>query len=95
MVKPDPITLETEHGRVFQFELGRNERYLVEGHTQQEVDELKEQSQEIPEDFYATKWVRYRFKQPENASIDPAGQTHGTGFGEETKSKADDSKSKT
>ena len=66
MVKPEPSLMEQEQGRVMQFELGREEVFLTEGHTQEEVDELKEQSLEVPEDFYGKKWTRYRFKLPEN-----------------------------
>jgi len=44
---------------VFQFELGRLEKNLAADHTQEEVDELNEASQIIPDEFYEEKWVRY------------------------------------
>lgn len=40
------------------------EKNLTADHTQEEVDELHEASQIIPEEFYEEKWVRYQFKQP-------------------------------
>ena len=43
MVKPATVLLEQERGRIFQFELGKDERFLAEGHTQEEIDELREQ----------------------------------------------------
>ena len=70
MVKPAAVLLEQERGRIFQFELGKDERFLAEGHTQEEIDELREQGQEVPEDFYMKKWIRYRFKQPEVDNLD-------------------------
>lgn len=42
MVKPDAVLLASESGRVFQFELGREEVFMSVDHTQEEVDELKE-----------------------------------------------------
>lgn len=44
MVKPAPITLETEKGRVFEIELGRRQKILSVDHTIEEVDEMKETS---------------------------------------------------
>ena len=42
MIKPPPETLETEKGRVFEFELGRKQQILAEGRTMEELDELRE-----------------------------------------------------
>jgi hypothetical protein len=58
-ISPEPIELQQESGRTFQFELGRMEKNLTQDHTQEEVDELNEASQIIPEEFYEEKWVRY------------------------------------
>lgn len=58
MITPDPIILEQESGRVFAIELGQLVKLLPED----KIDEaaaLKDQSQEIPEEFYTKKWVRY------------------------------------
>ena len=52
MLTPDPVTLEAEHGRHFVFEVGKYVKMLSPDHTEEEVKELKEKSEEIPEDFY-------------------------------------------
>lgn len=63
MVKPAAVTLETEKGRVFEIELGRRQKILSADHTIEEVDEMKETAQDVPEDWFVEKWIRYKFKQ--------------------------------
>ena len=42
MVKPAPVTMENEKGRVFEIELGRKQKILTADHTIEEVDEMNE-----------------------------------------------------
>ena len=58
MITPEPIPLENEHGRVFALELGQHCRFLLD-EKQEEAAQLREQGQEIPDEFYETKWVRF------------------------------------
>ena len=60
---PDPVQLDAENGRVFQFEIGKYVKELSSEHTKEELDELKEKNEEIPEDWYVDKWVRYYMDQ--------------------------------
>ena len=60
---PDPVQLELENGRLFQFEIGKYVKELSSDHTREEVEELKEKNEEPPEDWYVNKWVRYYFDQ--------------------------------
>lgn len=62
MVKPAQVTMETEKGRVFEVELGRKQKILTADHTIEEVDEMTETAQEVPEDWFVEKWIRYKFK---------------------------------
>ena len=58
MITPDPVLMENENGRVFALELGQQCKFLLED-KMEEAQQLKEQGQEIPEEFYYTKWVRF------------------------------------
>ena len=59
MITPDPVPMLLENGRVFRIELGRWEQVLVAGKTLEEVEELKQASEAVPEDWYEPKWVCY------------------------------------
>jgi hypothetical protein len=63
MVTPDPEMVVNESGRLFQFELGRNEFVLKPDHTEDEINQLNEEGKTIPEDWHEEKWIRYRFNQ--------------------------------
>lgn len=65
MITPDPVPLVNENGRSYLFELGREESCLKADHTVEEVGELTEKGEEVPEDWYEMKWVRYPLMQPE------------------------------
>jgi len=70
MLTPEPVTLDQESGRVFAIELGQNVKFLIED-KKEEAKELKDQGQEIPEEFYQTKWVRFwtdQSKKPRDAT---------------------------
>ena len=43
---PDPVQLELESGRLFQFEIGKYVKELSSDHTREEVEELKEKNEE-------------------------------------------------
>ena len=58
---PDPVQIELENGRLFQFEIGKFVKELSPDHTREELDELKEKNEEVPEDWYIDKWVRFYF----------------------------------
>jgi len=58
MITPEPIVMEQEQGRVFAVELGQNVKILLDD-KKEEAASLKEQGQEIPEEFYKNKWVRF------------------------------------
>ena len=58
MITPEPIALEQESGRVFAVELGQHVKVLL-ADKREEAAQMKEGGQEIPEDFYETKWVRF------------------------------------
>ena len=58
MIKPDPITMESENGRLFEFELGRMEDVPKEGVTEEEINEYKENPDgKEASDYYENKWV--------------------------------------
>lgn len=78
MIKPDPITMESENGRLFEFELGRMEDVPKEGVTEEEINEYKENPDgKEASDYYENKWVQYCMNQ--------ADQTDGLCFREPTK----------
>ena len=58
MITPEPIALDQECGRVFAVELGQHVKVLL-ADKREEAAQMKEGGQEIPEDFYETKWVRF------------------------------------
>ena len=95
MITPEPVLMEQEHGRVFALELGQHCKFLHE-EKQEEANQLKEQGQEVPEDFYYTKWVRFfadqrlipatNLSSEDNSAINVnASPTISTTGGEETK----------
>lgn len=65
MITPPPIPLSNESGRAFEFEIGRIESCLKPEHTEEELNELKERGEEVPEGWYEMRWVRYPLLQPE------------------------------
>jgi len=60
MIKPDPETMVTENGRLFEFELGRTEDVAKEGITEEEIAEYKENpdaANKEHSDLYEKKWI--------------------------------------
>ena len=61
MITPDPVQLQNESGRLFQYEIGQFIKVISPEHSKEEVEELKEKGEEIPEDWYVDKWIRHYF----------------------------------
>lgn len=58
MITPDPVPLDIESGREFAIELGQFiQRPIPE--KAEEVQSLKDQGQEVPEELLEKKWVRF------------------------------------
>jgi len=66
MIKPEPVVIANETGRVFSFEIGRFEKVFVADHTPEEVKALEEEGKEVPAEFFEQKWIRYYFNQASN-----------------------------
>ena len=62
MIKPDPVLMINESGRNFAFEL-KKQILIIKQDKVEEANQLKETNQEIPEDFYEEKWVRFYMDQ--------------------------------
>ena len=62
MIKPDPVQMENESGRLFAIELLQQVKKMIP-EKEEEAVSLKDQSQDIPDDFYETKWVRFYMDQ--------------------------------
>ena len=63
---------------MLQFEIGKYVKELSSEHTKEEIEEIKEKGEEIPEDWYVDKWVRYYMDQksrPMTVSSMAAGQS--------------------
>ena len=58
MITPDPVPIEHESGRVFSLELTSEVKVILED-KKDEATGLKESSQDIPEDFYEKKKIRF------------------------------------
>ena len=58
MITPDPVPIEQEGGRVFSLELTTEVKIVLE-EKKEEAAGLKESSQDIPEDFYEKKKIRF------------------------------------
>ena len=66
MITPDPIVLEGELGREFEFELGRNEQVKIEktpNESQKNVEADGAAEGEEEEAQYETKWIQYKLDQ--------------------------------
>ena len=68
MITPEPIILEGEMGREFEFELGRNEQVRIMKTPNQSQQALKEGEEGAPEGEeeepqYETKWIQYKLDQ--------------------------------
>ena len=57
MITPEPVPLDMEQGRMFAVELGQHVSVLKED-KKEEAQQLKEEGQEIPEEFWEKKWKR-------------------------------------
>lgn len=58
MITPEPVPLDQEGGRVYSLELTKDVKIVLED-KKEEADGLKESSQDIPEDFYEKKKIRF------------------------------------
>ena len=74
MITPEPIVLEGELGREFEFELGRNEQVKI-GKTPHQSQTIDGQQEEPPaegeeeETQFETKWVQYKLDQSQDDLI--------------------------
>ena len=57
MITPDPVLMAHESGRVFEFELGRLEKFKIP------LPEVQEGEEQPPpeEEQFEEKWVQYKF----------------------------------
>lgn len=58
MITPEPVPLDQEGGRVFALELTQDVKIVLED-KKDEANELKGTSQDIPDDFYEKKRIRF------------------------------------